>query len=168
MPILLAHIKAGNTYKDSLNEIKKNCLFIALGKKNLKGSIQYLAETNIRMTTIFMNSENSKTSDVHRLRFNLTSKMDLRRGGKGVALSELSVYYTWKNIKMSYKNNKSKISGEIWDEEFELPDGYYSVSDIQEHFEHIIKKHETLNDKPPVQIFANKIQNRATMKIKSW
>ena len=115
-----------------------------------------------------MNSENSKTSDVHRLRFKLTSKMDLRRGGKGIALSKFSVYYTWKNIKMSYKNNKSKISGEIWDEEFELPGGYYSVSDIQDHLEHIIKKHETLTDKPPVQIFANKIQNRATMKIKSW
>ena len=82
------------------------------------------------MDTIFMNSENSKTSEYHVLVFKLTDKLDLRRGQKTVALSNLSIYYTWKNVKSSYNNNKLKISASTWREEFELPDGSYSVSDI--------------------------------------
>ena len=74
------------------------------------------------MDTIFMNSENSKTSDPHRLLLNLTDKINLKRSDKYVALSNLSIYYTWKNIKKSYKNNKFKISAPTWNEEFELPD----------------------------------------------
>ena len=81
------------------------------------------------MDTIFMNSENSKASDPHRLLLNLADKINLR-SGKYVALSNLSIYYTWKNTKKSYKNNKLKISPPTWNEEFELPDGSYSVSDI--------------------------------------
>ena len=87
------------------------------------------------MDTIFMNSENSKTSDPHRLLLNLTDKINLRRSDKYVALSNLSIYYTQKNIKMSYKNNKFKISAPVQNEKFELPDGSYSVSDIQDYFE---------------------------------
>ena len=86
-----------------------------------------------------MNSENSKTSDPHRLLLNLTDKIDLRRKDKYIALSNLSIYYTWKNIKKSYKNNKFKIPAPTWNEEFELPDGSYSVSDIQDYFEYILK-----------------------------
>ena len=93
------------------------------------------------MDTIFMNSENSKTSDPHRLLLNLTDKINLKRSDKYVALSNLSIYYTWKNIKKSYKNNKFKISAPTWNEEFELPDGSYSISDIQDYFEYILKKH---------------------------
>ena len=88
-----------------------------------------------------MNSENSKTSKYHVLVLNLTDKLDLRRGQKTVALSNLSIYYTWKNIKSSYNNNKFKISAPTWNEEFELPDGSCSVSDIQDYFEYILKKH---------------------------
>ena len=86
-----------------------------------------------------MNSENSKTSDPHRLLLNLTDKINLKRSDKYVALSNLSIYYTWKNIKNSYENNKFKISALTWNEGFELPDGSYSVSDIQDYFEYLLK-----------------------------
>ena len=92
------------------------------------------------MDTIFMNSKNSKTSEYHVSVLKLTDKLDLRRGQKTVALSNLSIYYTWKNIKISNNNNKFKISAATWNEEFELPDGSYSVSDIQDYFEYILKK----------------------------
>ena len=87
------------------------------------------------MDTIFMNSENSKTSEYNVLVLKLTDKLDLRRCQKTVALSILSTYYTWKNIKSSYNNNKFKISALTRSEEFELPDGSYSVSDVQDYFE---------------------------------
>ena len=83
------------------------------------------------MDTIFMNSENRKTTDPHRLLLNLIDKIKLRKSDEYVALSNLSIYYTWKNIKKSYKNNKFKISTPTWNETFELPDGSYSVSYIQ-------------------------------------
>ena len=86
------------------------------------------------MDTIFVNSENSKTSKPHVLKLNLTSKLDLRTGEKVIALSNLSIYYTWRNIKSSYNNTKFKISTPTWNDEFELPDGSYSVSDIQDYF----------------------------------
>ena len=85
-----------------------------------------------RMDTIFMNSGNSKTSDPDRLLFNLSDKMNLKRKDKDVALSNLSIYYTWKNITESYKNNKLKTSAPTWNKEFELPEGSYFVSDIQD------------------------------------
>ena len=77
-----------------------------------------------------MNSRNSKTSDPHRLLLNISAKINLKRRDKYVALSNLSIYCTWKNIKKSYKNNKFKISAPTWNEELDLPDGSYSVSDI--------------------------------------
>ena len=91
------------------------------------------------MSTIFMNSENSKVSDPHGLLLNLTGKIDLRRKGKYIALSNLSIYYTGKNIKKSYKNNKFKISAPTWYEEFELPDGSYFIPNIQDYFEYMLK-----------------------------
>ena len=118
------------------------------------------------MDTIFMNSENSKTSKPHVLILKLTNKLDLRIGEKIIALSNLSIYYTWKNIKSSYNNNKFKISAPTWNDKFELPDGSYSVSDIQDYFEYILKKHGENTDKPLVQIYVNKIENRVTFKIK--
>ena len=86
-----------------------------------------------------MNSENSKTSDPHRLLLNLSDKINLKRSDKYAALSNLSIYYTWKNIKRSYKNNNFKISAPTWNEEFELPNGSYSVSNIQNYFKYILK-----------------------------
>ena len=93
------------------------------------------------MDTIFMNSKNSKTSKPHILRLKLTDKLDLRIGGKVIVISNLSIYYTRKNIKSSYNNNKFKISAPTWNEEFTLPDGSYSVSDSQDYFKYILQKH---------------------------
>ena len=77
------------------------------------------------MDTIFMNSENSRTSEYQVLILKLTDTLDLRRGQKIVALSNLSIHYTWKNIKRSYNNNKFKISVPTWSEKFKLSDGLY-------------------------------------------
>ena len=119
------------------------------------------------MDTIFMNSENTKISEYHVLLLKLTDKLDLRKGQKTVALSNLSIYYTWKNIKSSYNNNKIKISAPTWSEEFELSDGSYSVPNIQDYFEYILKKHSESVDNPSIRIYVNKIQNRITFKIKN-
>ena len=94
------------------------------------------------MDTVFMNSGNSKTSNPHRLLLNLLDKINLKRSDKYVALSNLSIYYIQKNIKMSYNNNKFKISAPTWNKEFELPDGSYSVSYIQYYFKYILKNME--------------------------
>ena len=114
-----------------------------------------------------MNSENSKTKEYHVLVLKLTDKLDLRRGQETFALSNLSIYYTWKNIKSSYNYNEFKISAPTWNEEFELPDGSYSVSDIQDYFEYILKKHSESVDNPPIRIYVNRTENRITFKIKS-
>ena len=118
------------------------------------------------MNTIFMNSENSKTSKPNVLILKLTNKLDLRIGQKVIALSNLGIYYTWRNIKNSYSNNKFKISAATWNDEFELPDGSHSVSDIQDYFEYILEKHGEDIDEASVQIYVNKIENRITFKIK--
>ena len=119
------------------------------------------------MDTIFMNSENAKTSEYHVLVLKLTDKLDLRRGQKTVALSNLSIYYTWKNVKSSYNNNKFKISAPTWSEEFELPDGSHSMSDIQDYFEYILKRHSESVDNPSIRMYINRIENRITFKNKN-
>ena len=88
-----------------------------------------------------MNSENRKTSKPHFLTLKLTNKLDLRIGEKVIALSNLSIYYIWKNTKSSYNSNKFKIPSPTWNDKFEMPDGSYSVSDIQDYFEYILKMH---------------------------
>ena len=118
------------------------------------------------MDTIFMNSDNSKASKLHILKLKLTSNLDLRIGEKVIALSNLSICYTWKNIKSAY-NNKFRISAPTWNDEFKLPDGSYSVSDIQDYFEYILKKHGEDIDKPSVHIYVNKIENTVTFRIKN-
>ena len=117
------------------------------------------------MDTTFMNSENRKTSECHVLVLKLTDELDLRRGQKTVALSNLSIYYTWKNIKSSYNNNKFKISAPTWSEKFKLPNGSYSISDIQDYFEYILKKRSESVDNLSIRIYINKIENRITFKI---
>ena len=84
-----------------------------------------------------MNSENSKTVKPHVLVLKLTNKLDLRIGENIIALSNLNIYYTWKNIKSSYSNNLFRVSAQTWNDKFELPDGSYSVSVIQDYFEYI-------------------------------
>ena len=119
------------------------------------------------MDTIFMNSENSKTSEYHVSVLKLTDKLDLRRGQKTVALSNLSICYTWKNVKSSYNNNKFKISAPKGSEEFELPDRSYSVSDIQVYFKYILKKSSESVDNHSIRMYINRIENRITFKIKN-
>ena len=86
---------------------------------------------------------------------------------KVIALSNLNIYYTWRNIKSTYNNNKFKISASTWNEEFKLSDGSYSVSHIQVYFEYILKKHGENVDNRSILIYANKIENRITFKIKN-
>ena len=118
------------------------------------------------MDDIFMNSKNNKTSKSNVLKLKLRSKLDLRIGGKVFALSNLSIYYTQRNIKSSYNNNKLKISAPTWNDEFELPNGSCSVSDIQDYFKYIFKKDGENINKPSVQIYVKKIENRIKFKIK--
>ena len=114
-----------------------------------------------------MNTENSKINEPHRFRLSLADKLNLKNPNKNIALGNLSIYYTWKNIKSAYNNNKFKIAAPTWNDTFDLPDGSYSIADIQDYFEFIIKKHETLTENPPVQIYPNKIKNRIVFKIKT-
>ena len=114
-----------------------------------------------------MNGENSKTSELHRFILDLADKLNLKHPKKNMALTNLSIYYTWRNIKSACNNNKFKVSVSTWDDTFDLPDGSYSIADIQDNFEFIIKKHETLTENPPVQIYPNKIKNRIVFKIKT-
>ena len=119
------------------------------------------------METVFMNTLNSKTNGSNKFIYQFTDKLNLRNPNKNMALANLSIYYTWKNIMSIYNNNKFKFSAPTWNDEFNLPDGSYSVSDIQDYFEYIIKKHESIADNPPVQIYVNKIKNRIVLKIKT-
>ena len=119
------------------------------------------------METIFTNTLNSKTNESNKLMYQFTDKLNLKNQNKNMALANLSIYYTWKNIKSVYNKKKFKISAPTWNDEFYLPDGSYSVSDKQVYFEYIIKKYETIADNPPVQIYMNKIKNRIVFKIKT-
>ena len=118
------------------------------------------------METIFMNTENSKTNEPHRFRLDLTDTLNLKNPNKNMTLVNLSIYYTWKNIKTEYNNNKFKISAPTWNETFDLPDGSYIIAYIQDYFEFIIKKHETLTENPSVKIYSNKVKSRIVFKIK--
>ena len=114
-----------------------------------------------------MNTLNSKINQSNKFMYQFTDKLSLKNPNKNIELANLSINYTWKNIKSEYNNNKFKISPPTWNDEFNLLDGSYSVSDIQDYFEYIIKKHETIADNPPVQIYVNKIKNRIVFKIKA-
>ena len=114
-----------------------------------------------------MNTKNSKTNDPHRFRLSLVDKLNLKDPNKNMALANLSIYYTWKNIKSAYNNNKFKISAPTWNDKLDLPDGSYSIADIQDYFEFIIKKHGNLAENPPVQIYPNKIKTRIVFKVKT-
>ena len=114
-----------------------------------------------------MKSKNSKTSEHHRFRLNWTDKLNLKDPKQNMALPNLIIYYTWKKIKSKYNTNKFKISAPTWNDTFYLSDGSSSISDIQDYFEFIIKKHKTLTENPPVQICVNRINNRIIFEIKA-
>ena len=164
LPISLAQLKAGNNSEKLKNEIRQ-ILYSLCSSKNLTKQIhKSLIDIIQNMETIFMNSENSKP---HRFKLDITDKLNLKDPKKNIALTNLSIYYTWKNIKSKYNNNKFKILAPTWNDTFDLPDGSYSIANIQDYFEFIIKKHETLIENPPVQIYVNKIENRIVFKIKT-
>ena len=110
--------------------------------------------------------KNSQTSKPRVLILTFTDKLDLTNGENRISLSNLSIYYTWRNIKSSCNNNKFKKSAPTWNDKFELPDGSYSVSDIQDYFEYILKRHGENIDKPSLQIYVKKIENKITFNIK--
>ena len=112
-----------------------------------------------------MNTENSGTSEPHRFKLDLADK--LKTPNRNIALANLGIYYTSKNIKSEYNNNTFKISAPTWNDTFDLPEGSYSIDDIQDYFEYIIKKYETLNEDLPIEIYPNRIKNRIVFKIKT-
>ena len=114
-----------------------------------------------------MNTLNSKTNESNKFLSQFTDKLHLKNPNKNMSLANLRIYYIWKNIKSEYNNNKFKISAATWNDTFHLHDESFSVSDVQDYVEYIIKKHETIADNPPAQIFANKIKNRIVFKIKT-
>ena len=122
------------------------------------------------MSNIFMSTENSKTKDPNRFRLYFTGKIDLR-GNKKLALSDLSIHYTWYNIKEQYNNNKFRLSGPTWREDVILLDGSYEISQIQTYFlDEVMKKHESnvkSNEQSPISIYANRILNRVSFRIKT-
>ena len=117
------------------------------------------------METIFMNTENSGTNEPHRFKLDLADKLNLKNPSKNMGLANLSIYYTWTNIKSEYNKNKFKISAPTGNDTFDFPDGSYSIDGIQDYFEYIIKKHETLSEDLPIDIYSNKIKNRIVFKI---
>ena len=117
------------------------------------------------MEALFMNSENCETSNLHRLLLKLKDKINSKRSDRYTTLSNLSICYTWKNIKMS--NNEFKISAPTCIKKFELPDGLYSVSYNQGDLSYTTKKHQTVTNNPLIRIYVNKIENRITFKIKT-
>ena len=114
-----------------------------------------------------MNTKNSKTNEPHRFKYDLIDKLDLKNPNKSMALANLSICYTWKNVKSIYNNNKFEISAPTWNETFDLPDGSYNIPAIQNFLEYIIKKHETIADTAPILIYANNVVNRIVFKIKT-
>ena len=119
------------------------------------------------METFFMNTKTSKTNEPHMFKYNLIDKLNLKNPNKNIALANLSIYYTWKNVKSVHKNNKFKTSAPTSNETFDLPDGSYNIPAIQNYIEYIIKKHETITNTAPILSYANKINNRIVFKIKS-
>ena len=114
---------------------------------------------SISMEIIFMNTENSKTNGPNKFVLKLSQILDIRRSNKHVALQNVSIYYMWKNIRKQYNYNKLKIITPTSNGEFELPDGFYSVSGIKDYVKYIIKKHETLRTIPLIPFYINIIDN---------
>ena len=113
------------------------------------------------------NTSNSKINESNKFICQLTDKLNLINPNKNTALAYLSISYTWKNIKSEYNNNRFRLNGLTWSEKFDLPDASYNIEQIQDYFENIIKKHKTIADNPPVQIYVNKIKHRIVFKIKT-
>ena len=112
-----------------------------------------------------MNTEDRKTKESHKIILSLSQRLNLRNSNKRVFIRNLSIYYMRKNIRKQYKNSKLKVIAPTWNDEFELPDGSYSMSSIQNHIEYIIKKHKTLTAIPPIDVYNKRIHKRLVFKI---
>ena len=111
-----------------------------------------------------MNTEKSNTNEPNRFKLDLTDKRNLKNPNKNMVLANLSIYYPRENIKSEYNNNKFKLFAWSWNESFDLANGFCSISNIQDYFEFIIKKYETLTENPPIQIYRNEIKNTIFLK----
>ena len=99
---------------------------------------------HLKMETMFMNTENSRINKSDKFHYYFIDKLSIKDPNKNIALVNLSIYYTRKTIKSAHDNSKFKISVPTWNDEFDLYDRSHFVSDIQDYFEYIIKRHETV------------------------
>ena len=118
------------------------------------------------METIFTNTKKCKSNETNKFVLNLSQRLNLRRSDKHLALQKFIYLLHVENIRKQYKSNKLKIMTPAWNDEFEFPDGSYSVLDIEDYIEYIIKKHEALTTIPPIHFYSNRINNRLVFKIK--
>ena len=147
-------------------KVDNYCIICTIQKIN-QNNLQTFNQRYLKIKKVFMNTENIQTNEPHRFKLSLADKLNLKNPNKNIALGNLSVYYPWKNIKSACKNSKFKISTSTCNDTFGLPDGSYSIVDIQDYFEFIIKKQETLTENPPVHVYINKIKNRIVFQIKT-
>lgn len=164
-PIALAQLQARNN-SQKLEKYIRQLLYSLYHSKKITKSLNNNLIKEYKMEKIFMNIENSKNKKPNRFRLTSADKINLKDLNKNIALVNLSIYCTWKNITDIYNNNKFKISVPTWNDEFELPDGSYSISDIQGYFEFINNKHEIITDNLPIQLYANRIKNQVVFEIK--
>ena len=164
LPILLAQVQAGNNSRELKNEIRQLLYSLYRSKKISKTVYKKLNRGYLKMETIFMNTANSKTKHSNKFVYNFTDTLNLKNPNKNIALANLSIYYTWKNVKSDYNNNKFKISAPTWNGTFDVLDGSYSIAALQKYFEYTIKKHETIADVSPVLIHVNEINKRIVFK----
>ena len=144
-----AHVKASNVSENLLNEVIQIIYSLCQAHEITKkacSNIMNLIQLWFKMDATFLNSKNSQASDLYRLLLNLRDKIGLKRRDKYVALSNISIFYTWKNRKRPYKNNKFKMSVPTWNDKLSLTDGSYFVLDIQDYFEYMTKTHETVTE----------------------
>ena len=118
------------------------------------------------METILINTKNIEINEPHKFVLNLSQRLDWKSLDKHVVFQNVSIHYTWKNIGKLDKNNKIKIISPTWNDEFELPGGSYSVSDIQDCIEYIIKKYETFIAIFLIHVYINRARNRLVFKTK--
>ena len=134
---------------------------IKSGLVDLENKIEEISENEIAGQKLY------DIVNTNKFFYKFIDKLNLKNQNKYIVLANLSIYYTWKNIKYAYKDNKFKISPPTWNDEFDLPDGSYYISDIPDCFEYIIKMHETIAHSSLIKIYINKIKNRVLFTIKT-
>ena len=165
---IIKKLKAGNYSEKPKNEISQLLYSLYISKKKKKKkqkNIQQLDQHYLNMEKIYIKTENSKTNESNKFIYQFTDKLILKPQQQKDGLVNLSIYYTQKNIKSAYNTNKFKVSIPTWNHKFDLPDRSYSISEIQNYLEFIIKKHKRLTENPLVQIYHSKIKNRIVFKV---